>query len=273
MFQITIPICYLAAGWLAGVQARPAGPRAPDHRSRFLIPGLAVGSLGVVLHAWLLAGSIGLDAGLELGITNVLSLTSWVVAIIALLAALRGRLRGLSAFLLPCAAVGAAVTGFGPQRDVSDTSRWELDAHILLSVAAYSFFTVAAALAVLLALQQRRLHAGRPPGWISMLPPVEAMERVLFVTIGVGFGLLSLSLFSGLVFVEDWLAQHLVHKTVLSITAWFVFALLLLGRWRFGWRGRKAVSLTLGGFVFLVLAYFGSKLVLEAILGEQWSLR
>ncbi|MGH8496682.1 MAG: cytochrome C assembly family protein [Gammaproteobacteria bacterium] len=270
MFQITIPICYLAAGWLAGVQARSGAPGATSRFPRFLIPALIVGSLGIVLHGWLLASAVAGGAGLELGITNVLSLTSWLIAVIALLAALRGRLRGLSAFLLPCAAIGAAVTGFGPQRDVSVTTRWVLDAHILLSVTAYSLFTIAAALAVLMALQQRRLHAGRPPGWISMLPPVEAMERVLFVTIGVGFGLLSLSLFSGLVFLDDWLAQHLVHKTVLSVIAWLVFAVLLLGRWRFGWRGSKAIWLTLGGFGFLVLAYFGSKLVLEAILGEQW---
>ncbi|MBA3563532.1 MAG: cytochrome c biogenesis protein CcsA [Gammaproteobacteria bacterium] len=267
MFQITIPICYLAAGWLSGVQARSAKFDTP---SRYSIPALTVGGLGIVLHAWLLATSIASDGGLELGITNVLSVTAWLIAIIALLAALRGRLRGLSAFLLPCAAVGAAVTGFGPQPDPTSTTRWELDAHILLSVTAYSLFSIAAALAVLMALQQRRLHAGRPPGWVSMLPPVEAMERVLFTTLGVGFGLLSLALFSGLVFLDNWLAQHLVHKTVLSLVAWLVFAVLLLGRWRFGWRGSKAIWLTLGGFGFLALAYFGSKLVLEAILGEQW---
>jgi len=84
--------------------------------------------------------------------------------------------------------------------------------------------------------------------------------------IGVGFALLTLALVTGVLFLQDIFAQHLVHKTVLSIMAWCVFALLLWGRWRFGWRGRVAIRWTVGGFVFLMLAYFGSKLVLELIL-------
>ena len=96
------------------------------------------------------------------------------------------------------------------------------------------------------------------------------MEAILFGTIWVGFGILSLAIFSGLIFVENIFAQHLAHKTTLAIIAWIIFAVLIVGRWQFGWRGRKAVYLTLGGFALLALAYFGSKLVLEVILGRQW---
>ena len=92
------------------------------------------------------------------------------------------------------------------------------------------------------------------------------MERLLFRMIAVGFILLSVSLLSGLVFLEDIFAQHLIHKTVLSIAAWGVFALLLWGRWRLGWRGRIAIRWTLAGFAVLMLAYFGSKFVLELVL-------
>ncbi|EDN66789.1 Cytochrome c assembly protein [Beggiatoa sp. PS] len=84
--------------------------------------------------------------------------------------------------------------------------------------------------------------------------------------IAVGFGFLSLSLISGMVFLEDIFAQHLVHKTALSIVAWCVFAILLFGRWRYGWRGKTAIRWTLSGFVALMLAYFGTKMVLELIL-------
>ena len=251
---------------MLGVQAWGRTRAAMRH---LLVPALLVGGLGVILHGWLLAISVGAESGLSLGLTNVASVTAWLIALLALLATMRKPLRGLSAFLLPAAAIGAAVTGLGPQR-FTTTTRWALDAHILLSVTAYSLFSIAAALAVLMALQQRRLRAGPPLGWVTVLPPVEAMERALFATIAVGFGLLSLALFSGLVFLDNWLAQHLVHKTVLSVIAWVVFAVLLLGRWRYGWRGSRAVYLTLGGFGVLALAYFGSKLVLEAILGEQW---
>jgi ABC-type uncharacterized transport system permease subunit len=55
---------------------------------------------------------------------------------------------------------------------------------------------------------------------------------------------------------------------VLSLIAWAVFATLLWGHWKFGWRGRTAIRWTLGGFVFLMLAYFGSKMVLELMLGR-----
>ncbi|MDQ3797635.1 MAG: cytochrome c biogenesis protein CcsA [Pseudomonadota bacterium] len=88
----------------------------------------------------------------------------------------------------------------------------------------------------------------------------------MFQFIAVGFVLLSLALLTGFAFLHDIFAQHLVHKTVLSIAAWIVFAILLWGRWRFGWRGRTAIRWTLGGVFVLMLAYFGSKLVLELVL-------
>jgi ABC-type uncharacterized transport system permease subunit len=99
-----------------------------------------------------------------------------------------------------------------------------------------------------------------------ILPPMQVMEDLLIQFILFGFFLLSLSLATGFMFLHNIFAQHLVHKTVLSILAWLIFGSLLWGRWSFGWRGRKVIYLTLGGFILLLLAYFGSKLVLELIL-------
>jgi len=82
--------------------------------------------------------------------------------------------------------------------------------------------------------------------------------------------LLTLSLFTGFVFVTNLFTQHLVHKTVLSLFAWTIFGVLLIGRVRFGWRGRTAVGWTLFGFGVLALAYFGAKFVLEDVLGRHW---
>jgi ABC-type uncharacterized transport system permease subunit len=72
------------------------------------------------------------------------------------------------------------------------------------------------------------------------------------------------------VFVDNLFAQHLVHKTVLSIVAWIILGLLLWGHHRFGWRGKIAVRWTLSGGAMLTLGYFGSKFVLETLLGRQW---
>ena len=101
---------------------------------------------------------------------------------------------------------------------------------------------------------------------LRILPPLAAMESLLFQLLAGGLFLLSLGLISGFMFVENLMAQHLVHKTVLSLLAWCVFALLLWGRHQRGWRGRIAVNYTLGGFALLALAFFGSEFVLQLIL-------
>ena len=98
------------------------------------------------------------------------------------------------------------------------------------------------------------------------LPPLDTTEELLFTLLAAGFCLLSLSLMSGFFFLENMFYQHLAHKTVLSCIAWAIFGVLLFGRWRFGWRGKTVVHWTLAGFVLLILAYFGSKLVLEIVL-------
>jgi len=92
------------------------------------------------------------------------------------------------------------------------------------------------------------------------------MENFLFQTIRLGFYLLTLSLITGFVFIEDIFSQHLVHKTVLSILAWMIFASLVIGHKIFGWRGKQAIISTQIGFGILLLAYFGSKFVLERLI-------
>ena len=105
---------------------------------------------------------------------------------------------------------------------------------------------------------------------MRILTPLESLESGTFQAIAAGFALLTLALLSGAVFIEDLFAQHLVHKVVLAIVAWVVFGVLLLGRVRFGWRGRQALRWTLTGYAALVLSYFGSKLVLEYVFGRHW---
>ena len=104
----------------------------------------------------------------------------------------------------------------------------------------------------------------------SVLPPLDALEKLMFRLIGAGFVMLTLSLFTGFVFVTNLFTQHLIHKTVLSLIAWTIFGVLLIGRIRIGWRGRSALGWTLSGFGVLALAYFGAKFVLEDVLGRHW---
>jgi len=143
--------------------------------------------------------------------------------------------------------------------------------HVISSVLAFGVLSIAGVYALFAAIIDHFLRHHHLKPLVRTLPALVVLESLLFKLITTGFLLLSISLLSGLLFINDIFAQHLLHKTVLSIMAWLVFGLLLWGRWRYGWRGSLAVRMTLAGIVLLLLGYFGSKLVLEVFLGRSWS--
>ena len=230
---------------------------------------LAVATVAVVVHAIALHELLFVPGGLDLGFYQVMSLVGWQVAIVVLLATARLPLAGVAAAILPVAALSALAPVVLESSSVREIDMG-LAAHALLSLLAYALLAVAAVQAIVLAVQDRQLHRRRTDGWVRALPPIELMESLLFRFIAAGFVLLGGALLTGFAFVDDLFAQHLVHKTVLSVLAWALFGVLLWGRWQRGWRGRTALRWTLAAFVALALAYFGSKLVLELILERRW---
>lgn len=254
---------YLVSGSLLGVRLSRTASGVSQSKTGLL----ALAGLAALLHALLLAQVILQPDGMNLGFFNALSFAGWLVAVILLLLALLRPVENLGIVLLPFSAVTVILALFFPSQFMLEGAMpWPLQVHIVISIVAYAFLTMAAVQSLLLALQDNRLRHHHPGGFLRGLPPLTAMETLLFQMITAGFLALSLALLSGLLFLEDIFAQHLVHKTILSVTAWLVFGILLWGRWMFGWRGRIAIRWTLGGFVILMLAYFGSKLVLELIL-------
>jgi len=171
--------------------------------------------------------------------------------------------------VFPLAALLLAVDIFVAPPTVPQAMGWQIKLHVAIALIAYSVLSIAAILALLLAAQERALRHRRFDRWLQALPPLTLTESLLFRLIGAGFVMLTLTLLSGILFVDDLFTQHLIHKTVLSILAWIVFGILLFGRWRYGWRGRRAVNLTLTGMAILLLAFFGSKFVLEVVLRRQ----
>jgi ABC-type uncharacterized transport system permease subunit len=268
VLPIVVFAFYLAgAAWLASGVYRAQGNPAQGRR----ISGLAMGAIAVLAHAVVLWRSIFAMPELAFSAAETASLIGCVTGGIAVgWAWYRPRFAGISAILLITAALVAATTNEGTRAFAVERYSWELTAHIILSVVAYALITIATAMAVALALLDRRLRNRKPLGWLSILPSMEALESGTFQALGTGFAILTLVLFSGFVFVENLFGQQLSRKTILSCLAWLVFAILLFGRWRFGWRGRTATRWTLSGFGLLGLAYFGSKLVLEVILGRHW---
>ncbi len=228
-------------------------------------------ALGVALifHARFLFGQIFVEHGLQLSLANSASFVGLQLAVIALLGSLDERLRGLATGLLILAAIASAATGAHTSGDAVASS-WQLQAHILVSLFAYGLLAVGAIVAVFALLQDRRLRDRNLGNLNALFAPLETTERLLFgVTTG-GFLSLLLAVLSGFLFVENLFAQHLVHKTVLSIIALVIFGVLIAGRHFAGWRGRRAVSLYLWGFAILCLAYFGSRFILENILNRSW---
>ena len=229
--------------------------------------GLSLGFAGLILHTWLLWDSIFSHTGLNLAFFNALALTSWTVITLLLVSSLTKPVENLGLILLPVAALTVGLEArFGEVAFMSPAAGWPLKVHVLLSMLAYSLLTLGAVQAVLLAIQDHHLRSRQPGGFVRGLPPLQTMESLLFEMIASGFVLLTFALLSGFAFLQNMFAQHLVHKTVLSVLAWLVFGGLLLGRFRYGWRGRTAIIWTLSGFVILILAYFGSKAVLELML-------
>lgn len=195
------------------------------------------------------------------------SLVSLIVGLLLLMATLNKPVEKLGLVIFPIAAIMLGLELNLPEKPhLLHTHSWQMSAHILTSIVAFSLLNIAALQAVLLAIQDQQLKSHPPRQFIHSLPPLQTMESLLFQMLGAGLFFLTISLVSGFIFIDDLFAQHLVHKTVLSIVAWIIFSCLLIGRMRYGWRGKTAVRWTLTGFILLLLAYFGTKLVLELIL-------
>lgn len=231
-----------------------------------------VAAVAIALHATALFGEIFQEGKLMLGVTEALSMFNWQAAALLWTLSLVQPLQVLGVAIYPLAAIAALGASIWPTSGTGiPLTDWKIQLHVVLSLFSAGFLTLAAAQAVTLAAQDRLLHERSQGKIVHALPPLQTMEQLLFLLISLGFFILSLSLLSGLLFVDNLMAQHLAHKTILSVLAWGLFGGLLWGRWRRGWRGRTAIRWTLSGYVLLLLAYFGSKLVLEEILGRHWS--
>jgi ABC-type uncharacterized transport system permease subunit len=267
--------------WRAGVPHAPG--LAQWERTAILVP--------LALHTWLVYQALFLAPELRFGFGQALSVTLWLAVLICWFESLFVNLEGMQAIVLGAAAVCALLPGLFPGLAAPpDSSGLAFRAHLALAMLAYSLFTIGAMQALLMALIERRLHRdrlfggrregdGEPAGGsrgllegpLASLPPLLTLERLLFRILTAGFVLLTLTLATGAIYSEEVFgrALRLNHKTVFAILSCVIFGLLLAGRWRYGWRGRRALRWTLAGFVMLLLAYVGSRFVIEVILGRS----
>lgn len=225
--------------------------------------------IGMLLHGAVLLPRLVSPFGLDLNIFNILSLTGWLMLGFSVIFSTYRPVLGLNLLGIPVAALSLLASQLWQARYFPLAhSSTALQAHILLSLAAYCLLLMAAIQAILLFFQNRELkHRSERRIWVTLLPSLQSMEELLFDMLLIGFSLLTVALLLGGFAVDNLLAQHLLHKTFFSVLSWLVFAVLLLGHWRLGWRGQRAVRFTLAGFSLLALGFVGSKLVLELFLG------
>jgi ABC-type uncharacterized transport system permease subunit len=206
--------------------------------------------------------------GPDLHFFAALSLVALGMAALGTLAAATQRMAALGVIVYPLAAVLLLLYEFAGHGRAQALD-WRLQLHAWLALLAYATLALAALIALLLWAQDRALRARHLSPWLRALPPLVQLEALLFRSLWVAFILLSATLLTGVLFVENLLAQHLWHKTVLSVLSWGVLGALLFGRWRYGWRGSRALKLVLVSMALLLLAFFGSKFVLELLLQKH----
>jgi len=254
-------VLYLVSAML---QAKRLSERQQSNDPKQLI--FVFGLLAVIAHGVSAWGVIYTNEGYHFGITQISTLIFASIALIVLASSLRKPFGALVVGVFPLAIVSILAsllltTTYPPQNITNGIA-----VHILLSILAYSILTIAALQAGLLAFQNYQLKHKHVATVIKRFPPLQDMETFLFELLWIGQTLLTLGIAAGLIFVQDIAAHGLLHKTFFSILAWIVFAILLWGRHKLGWRGKTAIRGTLTGFGFLILGFYGSKFALEYIL-------
>jgi ABC-type uncharacterized transport system permease subunit len=232
-------------------------------------PVLILSVAAVLIHGIIIYTGMASHDQWNLGMTSTFSIITWAVAGIFTGIAIWRPIENLGVAVMPAAAIAVLVTWLWPAGTgvlVSPSAPFTL--HLVVSVMAYAFLTLAVVQALLLNIQESRLRQREPGRLLKALPPIQTMEGALFLFTGIGFILLTLTLVSGAIYAQSLFGTSLAfnHHTVLTLIAWVIFGILLVGHFRFGWRGRHAAHWTIGGFAVLVLAYFGTKYVVEFLL-------
>ncbi|MCK9285225.1 MAG: cytochrome c biogenesis protein CcsA [Rhodocyclaceae bacterium] len=270
LLQLLAATLYIALA-LLGWKGRPRGPaldqtqRSASAIERWLL------FFALLLHAASLKGEIFPGDAMRFSFAIALSVMVWLALTLYWVEGFYARLEGLQLIGLPLAVVCVLLPAVMPGEHIlANAHSTGFRMHFLMAMLAYSLFTLAAFHALLMAVLEKNLHRGQLPPLLAGLPPLLTMESLLFQLIHVAFVLLTLTIGSGIFFSESLFGKALTlnHKTVFAVISWMIFAALLIGRHMRGWRGRFALRWTLAGFGALLLAYVGTRFVLEVILGR-----
>ncbi|KAF0811887.1 Inner membrane protein YpjD [Andreprevotia sp. IGB-42] len=255
-------VLYLALGWqFYRSRLSRRAPAYPSVEHTLLTLALALHGLAL----W--PGFIALP--LHFGAAEALSLTAWLAMLVYLVGHLAYQLEGIQPALLGMVALLLAASIVLPQGHALGYPQNIVSRlHFFSAMLAYAVLAIATGVAVLIRMADRRLHKAAANLLVQTLPPLLALERLLFACVYAGFALLSVALITGTFYAEHIYGPHrgLWHKAIFSALAWLAYGGLIFGRVRSGWRGQRAANWALAGFALLLLGYIGTRLVLDAIL-------
>ena len=270
ILYFTTGAAWLLLSALAFRSSRPALAPAGMATRTDLRAEMVLVPVALVLHAALLYRGVLTADGLDLNVANAVSMLVWLTVLIYWLASLAFEgLSGMLGMMAPAAFIAVGLPALMPMHHIVNYGGDPFFVlHFGVAMLAYSLFIVATVHALVMLAEEKWLHRGVLPPFLRTLPPLLVMEALLFRILFAAFVLLTLTVVSGVFFSEQLFGKpfEFNHKTVFAIVSWFIFGGLLAGRYLRGWRGRTAVYWTLAGFTALMLAYVGSKAVLELIL-------
>ncbi|MGB1310384.1 MAG: cytochrome C assembly family protein [Leucothrix sp.] len=263
----SIAVLLYVAAWLALAnrwRAKLSHSNAPTMSQYYLI--LWAGA--ALFHASYLYLPLIYQQQIALDFMSAASHIMWLAGFILLLSSVKQNVESLNVFTLPFIGLALALQLLMTKDSSALALNGGVGIHIFSALLAYSMLMIAAIQSLILAYQHTQLHARQTNAFLQTLPPLQVMDSLLFRFLATGLILLSIALVTGFIYLENLFGQHIGHKTILSIIAWFVFSALLIGRWRYGWRGLSAARWTLSGFGLLMLAFFGTKFVQEYLLAS-----
>lgn len=231
-----------------------------------------IGLLGILLlHGYTIFSHILFSLHLHFGTSEALSLIAWIALLSYWLASFFIHLHGLEPILFFISSLLMAlhlILPGSPPLAIDTSPLFKI--HFTLAMLAYGLMLYATWLALLIRLAEKELHVIKGKALLHRLPSLLTLEKHLFSSITIGFILLTLALVTGFAF-PSYTQTHvfyLSHKTLFSLLAWAMFAILLWGRFYRGWRGKIAVNWVIIGFIFMILGYLGSAFVLHVLLGR-----
>lgn len=268
LFAMIAILFYGVATAITAVYLRSAKDANADSSDSKIKISFAVACIGAAFHvAHALKISL-VGQSLNFSLSSMMVLMSGLLMVIFLLGGLMMPIRRLGILVFPLTILSLlfALT-WGDQVVTLDNRSLAFNAHIVISLLAYSLLAIAAIQALLYVYQERQIKNRTNPAMLMALPPLQTMELLLFRLVGFGFAILTLTLVSGAVFSKEIFGYAFVfkHHTILALLGWLVFAIMLFKRVKHGLRGSQAVIWTISGFLLIQLGYFGTKFVSESL--------